>query len=148
MAKVPEVDPSRIYVAGHSSAGTVALLTAEHEPRIAGCIAYAPCSDVEDFLSEALSDPFLPRFLPGLREFAKRSSPRTHVAKLKCPTFLFQAADDSVVDANTTRQFRSLLQAQGTSVTYKEVPSGDHYDPMIESGIPAAIAWINGLANQ
>ena len=42
LAKVPQVDPQRIYVAGHSSAGTLSLLFAEHEPRLKGCVAFAP----------------------------------------------------------------------------------------------------------
>ena len=49
--EIPEVDPDRIYVAGHSSAGTTALLCAEHVEGLAGCIAYAPCSDLEGFLA-------------------------------------------------------------------------------------------------
>ena len=45
LAKVPEVDPKRITVAGHSSAGTLAVLFAEHEPRLRSCLAYAPVDD-------------------------------------------------------------------------------------------------------
>lgn len=39
LARVPAIDPKRIYTAGHSSAGTLSLLVAQHEPRIAACIA-------------------------------------------------------------------------------------------------------------
>ena len=46
LARLPEVDPERLYVAGHSSAAIWALLFAEHEPRIKGCIAYAPLADL------------------------------------------------------------------------------------------------------
>ncbi|MES2707882.1 MAG: hypothetical protein V4726_14920 [Verrucomicrobiota bacterium] len=28
---------------------------------------------------------------------------------------------------------------------YREVPNGDHYDSMIEKGIPAGIAWLKKL---
>src|SRR5262245_14545591 len=45
LAKVPEVDPARIYTAGHSSAASHALLFAAHEPRLAGAMAYAPAPD-------------------------------------------------------------------------------------------------------
>ena len=41
LARMPEVDPRRIYVAGQGSAATLALLFAEHEPRVAACIACA-----------------------------------------------------------------------------------------------------------
>ena len=76
LAKVPEVDPARIYAAGHSSAATHALLLAEHEPRLAGVIAYAPAIDVPKRFG-----PLLPIFrflLPGLVDFVTQSSPHTH----------------------------------------------------------------------
>ena len=40
LAKVPKLDAKRIYVAGHSSAATLALLFASHEPRIKACAAW------------------------------------------------------------------------------------------------------------
>ncbi len=43
----PEIDSARLYTAGHSSAGTTALLLAENEPRIKACSAFAPRSDTE-----------------------------------------------------------------------------------------------------
>jgi dienelactone hydrolase len=142
IARIPEVDPAKVFTAGHSSAGTVSLLMAEHDPRVAGCIAYAPCSDVAAFHGSTIYDPSLSALLPRLGDFVVQGSPMTHASNLRCPTFLFQAADDSVVDANDTRAFKTLLEARGTPVTYEEVPTGEHYDSMIENGIPAAIRWI------
>ncbi len=52
LAKIPQIDPSRVYTAGHSSAGTISLLVAEREPRVRAAVAYAPASDVEKFLGE------------------------------------------------------------------------------------------------
>ncbi len=34
LAKVPEVNAKQLFSVGHSSAGTLALLFAEHEPRL------------------------------------------------------------------------------------------------------------------
>jgi dienelactone hydrolase len=141
LTKVPEVNPAKIYSAGHSSAGTAALLLAAHEPRLAGCVAYAPCSDVEHF-----QPPFLVRMLAkeykGLVDFLCQSSPTTHAANIKCPVFLFSAEDDDTVEIKTTRDFERLLKKHNNDVTLQTVPSGGHYDPMIEQGIPAGIAWI------
>ena len=145
LARVPEVNPRRIYAAGHSSAGTVALLFAEHEPRLAGCAAYAPCSDVQKFVSRSMPG-FVLRLeemdMPGLTDFVVQSSPRTHESRLNCPLFLFQADDDSTVPASETRAFAARLQGLGKDVTLKTVPTGDHYDSMLEEGIPAGIEWI------
>lgn len=40
--RVPAIDSDRVYIAGHSSAATNALCIAAREPRLRGCIAYAP----------------------------------------------------------------------------------------------------------
>src|SRR5262245_31329987 len=89
LAKVPEVDPARIYAAGHSSAATHALLLAAHEPRLAGVMAYAPATDLPKRMSGQL--PFFRFLLPGLVDFVTQSSPSTPAAALKKPVFLFHA---------------------------------------------------------
>ncbi|HZL90528.1 MAG TPA: prolyl oligopeptidase, partial [Pirellulaceae bacterium] len=55
---------------------------------------------------------------------------------------LFHADDDSNVPSSESRNFAARLTALGKDVTHKTVPSGDHYDSMIEEGIPAGIEWI------
>ncbi len=145
LAKLPQVNPQRIFTAGHSSAGTEALLFAAHEPRLKGCIAYAPCSDVEARLRQQAGDAALVRLLPGLREFVRWSSPLTYVDRLKCPVFLFHALDDSNIPYAETLSFSARLQPHNTQVTLNSAARGDHYQPMISEGIPAAIRWIQGL---
>lgn len=143
--RLPEVDSSRIYTAGHSSAGTVSLLAAELMPNdVAACIAYAPCSDPEAFHSDAPSL-VMNSIFPGIKGFDKKYSPINNAASLKCPLFLFQAADDSVVEAAETRRMSQVVQQHNQQVKYVEVPTGDHYDPMITSGIPQAIQWLKQL---
>lgn len=144
LASLPEVDPVRIYSAGHSSAGTLSLLFGEHEPRLAGSIAYAPAADVEKHLAEVLETPMIGVALPGVKHFAKRSSPATHVARLCQPLFLFHAEDDDTVPIEDTREFARKAKAAGVRVTFEVAGEGGHYLPMIEEGIPAAIQWIKG----
>src|SRR5262245_3271296 len=140
--KVPEVNPDQIYVAGHSSAATHALLFAEHEPRLAGVIAYAPAVNVPKRLGPMLR--IFSLQMPGVVDFATQSSPYTHIAQLKCPTFLFHAEDDSNCPIAATRKFAAELKQQGTDVTFVSVPTGNHYDSMIKDGIPAGIKWLEG----
>jgi dienelactone hydrolase len=140
LAKVPEVDPARIYAAGHSSAATHALLVAAHEPRLAGVIAYAPATNLPKRMSGEL--PWFRFLLPGLVDFVTQSSPTTHLAALKKPVFLFHAEDDSNCPIADTRAFADKLKQQGTNVKFVTAASGDHYDSMINEGIPAAIQWL------
>lgn len=141
LTQIPEVNPSQIFTAGHSSAGTLALLFAEHEPRLAGCVAYAPCIDtkarVPGFLIRTLS-----AALDGLPEFIVQSSPRTHEKLLNCPTMIFHAADDSNVPVQESRDFVARMQGLGKNVTFVEAATGDHYQSMIDEGIPKGVQWL------
>jgi dienelactone hydrolase len=138
--EVPEVDPSKIYAAGHSSAATHALLFAEHEPRLAGVIAYAPAVNVPKRFGPILR--VLAFQLPGVVDFAAQSSPHTHANRLKCPTFLFHCEDDTNCPIADTRNFASQVKQQGTEATFVTAASGGHYQSMIDEGIPAAIKWL------
>jgi dienelactone hydrolase len=144
LARLPEVHPERIYAAGHSSAGTIALLLAEHEPRLRACVGYAPCVDLEARLAELVKDPAAPFVLPGIREFVIRSSPRTHEQALKCPLFLFHAIDDDNIPIEDTVGLADRLRQQGREVELVTVRQGGHYEPMLSEGIPRAIEWLKG----
>jgi dipeptidyl aminopeptidase/acylaminoacyl peptidase len=141
LARVPEVDPARLFAAGHSSAGTMAILFAEHEPRLAGCVAYAPCVDLEDRFGPVGITAAASTF-PGVREFLARFSPRAHESTLQCPLFLFHAEDDSNVPIRQSRDAAARLKALGKTVTLVTVLTGNHYDAMIRQGIPQGIEWM------
>ena len=142
LAKIPQVNPKQIYSAGHSSAGTVSLLLASHEPRLAASIAYAACSDVETRLAPVSRTWGITTLLPDLKNFVKESSPRTHVAKINCPVFLFHASDDSNVPVTESQTYSQMLKSAGKTVDLQTVPTGNHYDSMIQQGIPRAIQWL------
>lgn len=141
LEQLPEVDPNRIYSAGHSSAGTLSLLLAEHESRLAGCIAYAPCTDVPARLQQFTSLPES-KILPGLNAFLARSSPTTHIDQINCRVFLFHAQDDTNTPISESRDFKNRLTAAGKTVRLVEASSGDHDDSMVKEWIPRAIEWL------
>ncbi len=143
LAKVPSIDPNRVYIAGHSSAATLALLVAEHDPRIKACAAYAPVTDVEARLAKAI--PAIEGALPGYREFLHASSPKTHASKLTCPVFLFHAEDDANVPLRDTTTFATLLKKSNSNVTLATTRQGGHFDSMVREGIPKGIAWFQQL---
>jgi dipeptidyl aminopeptidase/acylaminoacyl peptidase len=143
LARMPKVAPSRIYAAGHSSAGTVALLFAAHEPRLAGCLAYAPVADVEAHHQDLSANPFAGIAFPGVKLFIRQSSPMTHAGRFTKPILLFHAADDDRVSSEDITKFTNAVKAKGGSVKLEEVPTGGHYDSMIDLGIPAGIRFID-----
>jgi dienelactone hydrolase len=143
LAKAPNVDPNRVYIAGHSSAATLALLVASHEPRIKACAAYAPVTDVEARLAPVI--PQLDKAMPGYRDFLVTSSPKNQADKLKCPVFLFHAEDDNNVPVSQTTDFAAQLKKSNSQVTLVTTKQGGHYDSMIQEGIPKGIAWLRGM---
>lgn len=144
--RVPEVDPKRIYSAGHSSAGTLSLLFAAHEPRLAGCIAYAPCYDVYGRFGP-LGVKLASTICPGAQDFLTQGSPKTHVGRITCPVFLFHAEDDSNVPIADSRACEQALKAAGRDVTFESVATGEHYDSMIEEGVPRGIQWLKARSS-
>ena len=136
LAKVPEVDPVQIYAAGHSSAATVALQLAAHELRVKAAVAYAPGTDIAGHIgAEDLTQ--LEQAVPGIEDFARSQSPINLAPR--CDVFLFYAQDDSVVSPSEPQAYAGRY---GNRVTVKAVATGDHYDSMINEGIPAAIEWM------
>ena len=141
LARVPAVDPARLTAAGHSSAGTLALLFAEHEPRLRSCVAFAPVDDIaaqlRRFGRAALMQALIAE---GFGDLFTRYAPRTHEARLERPLFLFHALDD--LSAPDITAFGNRLKSAGRPVTVSTVPSGGHYDAMINEGVPQAISWL------
>ena len=140
LAKMPEVDPGRIYAVGHSSAATLAVLFAEHEPRLRACVAFAPVTDLDKRLGQEAE--MVSRLLPNGESFLVKASPITHAASLECPLFLFHATDDTVVYTSQSYGLSNKLRDLGADVKLVTPPFGDHYDAMIEEGIPGAIRWL------
>ena len=142
------VEPRRLFVAGHSSAATLALQVAQNEPRIAACAAYAPICDFElaaregSVVSWAMEDD---KYVPYFSDFIKSMSPQRNAARLRCPLFLFHAANDSRVSTAEVNSFTAAVRRTNRQVTQVNLPQGDHYTPMIREGIPRAIAWFRSL---
>lgn len=143
LARVRNIDRQRIWTAGHSSAATTALLVAARDKRIKGCVAYAPCTNVPGRIADAI--PIFNNVLPGFKDFIERTSPHRTTATLTCPVFLFHAEDDSNVPISESASFADQLRQTNPRVNFFRVPTGGHYDSMVEQGIPQAINWLRGL---
>ncbi len=141
LANIPEVDPKKLFSVGHSSAGTLAMLFAEHEPRLAGCVAYAPAIDLKSRFPGALVR-VMGNVLPNLPEFIVQSSPQTHEDKLNCPTLIVHATDDDNVPIAMSRKFVKRMKDKGKDVTLTEIEFGGHANFLIGTGVPKGIEFI------
>ncbi|MDF1739228.1 MAG: DUF4190 domain-containing protein [Verrucomicrobiales bacterium] len=139
---LPQVNPHKIFSAGHSSAGTLSLLLASHLPELAGAVAYAPICDLESDYGEFANDFSVKLQYPGLPAFMVRSSPITHTDEVDVPVFLFFAKDDERVSLEDGRSFGRLIGDRGGDSEVSTVSEGGHYNSMITDGIPRGIEWI------
>ncbi|MGC4046367.1 MAG: alpha/beta fold hydrolase [Armatimonas sp.] len=138
------VDPKRVYVAGHSSAATLALQIATSDLKgISACIAYAPCVDLKTRIGEPIRQ--VDRFVPGIESNLLALSPDQNVMRIRMPTFVFHARDDSNLPFAVTEHYARALQVQNPLNAFVAADSGDHYDSMIEKGVPAGIRWLKGI---
>lgn len=142
LEKLPQVNPKKIFSAGHSSGATVSLLMAANEDRLAGAIAFAPVTDLGIRLDGITKERSVRSILPGITTYVRTGSPVTYVDRYKCPLFVFQARDDTNEPFQNTENFVNQLKANAVQVNFAVVNTGDHYDSMIEAGIPQAIHWI------
>ena len=145
LARVPQVDPARLYACGHSSGATTGLLFAEHEPRLKGCVALAPEPDLAGFHGQMLQSPGIERALPGLGQFVKRASPITHAARLNCPVLILHGTVDQIVPFARSQAFADALRQQGKNVTLEPL-GADHY--IVGAAMPRAVAWLQQLSGK
>lgn len=138
----PSIEDERIFAAGHSSAATLALRVAL-DRRIAAVAAYAPVTDVEAHLADIIAE--LNAAVPGMESMVRESSPirYAHILAHK-PVFLFHALEDRVADPDESATLFAAMENRHPA-SVRVTTHGDHYTPMIEEGIPAAIAWFDAL---
>ena len=113
IASIPQIDTKRLYTAGHSSAGTMALLAAENDRRLVGCIAYAPRCDVSSALDKGEREALTSR-IDGFNQFLSNCSPTTKATSICCPVFLFHADDDQSIPTEDVEEFASKLKNGGS----------------------------------
>ncbi len=139
---LPQVNPEKIFSAGHSSAGTLSLLLASHLSELAGAVAYAPICDLDRDYGELADDLSVRLQYPRISSFIVRSSPITHVEAIEVPVFLFFAKDDERVSLEDGRGFARQIEDRGGDSDVATVSAGGHYNSMITDGIPRGIEWM------
>ncbi len=143
LAQIPAADSKRVYIWGHSSSATLALLMASKDKRITKCIALAPITDLNARLGDLLTDRSVSSALPGIKEYLVSGSPLTHVGDLKCPVFLAHAKDDDNEPFQNSQAYVKALQATGGNIVFEARTSGGHYQELLDASVPKAITWIN-----
>ncbi|MCC9605857.1 dienelactone hydrolase family protein [Blastopirellula sp. JC732] len=131
---LPQVDPQRIYAAGSDFAGTISLLLAENEPRLAGCVALAPCIDTKRRTDET-TDMFI--------FHESEQTPSSHPEGIKCPVFLYYPQEEESLDFDDVQDFAQTLTEHDVDVKFV---ADNAEDVTLEGGVAQSIQWLGERA--
>ncbi len=127
LAKLPNVDPTHLYLAGHSVGGTLVLLTALTSSRFRAAAAFSGAPDAKVW---SQNKPELIVFdAANAQEFRMRS-PLAFAGSFRCPTRLYCGRSEPVF-SRLSRQTSAQAKKQGRDVETIHVP-GDHFTALPE----------------
>jgi dipeptidyl aminopeptidase/acylaminoacyl peptidase len=127
LASQPDVDRSRIFVAGHSVGGTLALLAALSTTTFRGAASFSGNPSAFAFFRRFPEDI---RFDAGdIREFEMRSAV-CYATSFKCPVLMMHGTGEAQMDASSSLT-ASRARAAGLQVESETVP-GDHFSALPE----------------
>ncbi len=123
LAKRPDVDSNRLFVAGYSSGGTLAMLTAMADKRFKGCASISGVPDMQKivtFEAEAFTIPF---DTADPKEVVIRS-PLAWPKSFKCPARLYVGSEE-LPYLWATQKLAKKAKANGQDVECVDL-EGDH----------------------
>ncbi|OAI47356.1 hypothetical protein AYO44_09610 [Planctomycetaceae bacterium SCGC AG-212-F19] len=121
LAKLANVDPERVYLAGYSAGGTLAMFGAMRSKRFRAVAALDGSPDRRRFIQGREQE--VPFDLRDANELRMRS-PGEFPGSFQCPTRLYCSQDEGgYLDA--TRRLAQAAKSQGLDVEMVSVP-GDH----------------------
>lgn len=117
LSKLDYVDPTRIYLGGHSTGGTLALLVAESSTQFRAVFAFGPADEVKWYDPE-----YLPYDTSNRREEELRS-PIHWLATISTPTFVIEGTEGNIVSLNALAS-----ESSNNKLTCIEVARRDHFN--------------------
>jgi alpha/beta superfamily hydrolase len=112
----PGVDPSRIYLGGHSTGGTLALLVAEASPDLRAVFAFGPAADVSDYGQDNLPFDVTNRTESSMR------SPVSWLAAISCPVFVIEGTGGNIDSLNELQR-----RNQNERIVFLPLSGEDHF---------------------
>jgi dienelactone hydrolase len=129
LAKMPGVDATRIYVAGHSVGGTIAMLAAMTSKRFRACVSFSGSADQVAW--SRLEEGVVPFDKKDKKEFEMRS-PLAYPKSFKCPVRAYYGSEEIIFEFSL-KKLAEKATAAGLDVQAIEV-DGDH-----ETAVPPAM---------
>ncbi|MCP1224712.1 prolyl oligopeptidase family serine peptidase [Sebaldella sp. S0638] len=123
LSKISYVDPERIYVVGHSTGGTRALLGNEYSRGFRAAFSLGGIPDLELRLkgSMRVAIPFNTKNPEEL----KVRSPRTYMKSLQSPTFYFEGEEDYWFEFD---EMKKIAKENNIPLYIYDIKGGDHFN--------------------
>jgi dienelactone hydrolase len=138
LAKLPYVDPTKLFISGHSAGGTLTLLAAMTSDRFR---AAASLSASPDMVENVAGQPDLAPFdRSAIREFQMRS-PVAFATSFKCPVRIYYGSYEGWARDPSLRT--AMLAKTAEIDAEAKVMSGDHFSS-VPAGIGDAIRFFEG----
>ena len=145
----PEIDPTRVGVAGWSHGGLIALLVVfQHPDDFAACYAGVPVSDLEERIrirgkdyENLFAAPYhIGKSLAEDPEEYRQRSPAWNAEKLRTPLLIHANTNDEDVTVREVRQLITALESAGRSFDYHIYTNapGGHFFNRLDT--PLAVA--------
>lgn len=116
LATLPHVDPNRIYLGGHSTGGTLAMLVTEMSNRFRATFAFGPVGDVRGYGGEFVYHP------PGDEKESVLRSPGYWLDSVRTPLFVIEGMKGNHESLEALRKISRNPQVQ-----FVAVPGFDHF---------------------
>ncbi|MBX9654973.1 prolyl oligopeptidase family serine peptidase [bacterium] len=118
LAAIKYVDPHRIYLGGHSTGGTMAMLVSECTNRFRAVFAFGPAEDIRGYA----------HFIKGIESLdpheVKIRSPYYWLSEIKSPTFVIEGTNNGNVDS----LFRMSQASKNPQIHFLPVAGCNHFD--------------------
>lgn len=116
LAKQDYVDPQRIYLGGHSTGGTLAMLVAESTDRFRAVFSFGPAESVDRYPAE-----YTPFDATDSNEVALRS-PGRWLSSVGCPLFVIEGR------TGNSDSLKAMERAsQNPKIQFFPLTGGDHF---------------------
>jgi dipeptidyl aminopeptidase/acylaminoacyl peptidase len=116
LAAQPYVDPGRIYLGGHSTGGTLAMLVAESTDRFRAVFAFGPTNDVRGYGGNFVYH------APGNPKEDELRSPGFWLSSVKSPLFVIEG-----VNGNAAPLLAMKSASKNPLIRFALVPDYDHF---------------------